>query len=345
MRSSHSPTIRSRYDYYYSSMSPASSAANFYDNQNQSLFGDPVPPSTDFLETLDNHLYGSLRRSSSIQTNTASDVFIDDFIAAQNRLRTQSGHVPRQHGSIAAASTTTPASIPMPSSSDLSARYDYDAYEPNRRPPSSPYSDQLRANGEMFRFVYAIYEDQTDSKWILIFVFAHRSESDVLIPTAPKRLFSNEPVNYRNLTSVHSNDSLKFTDSQTSSTNEWIRPHIDNVNWKGFPRPVSRNVMHIDHGSSIMSTVLPESMTSSSDDNKSTPLYGASLVSAKLRKNIKSAAAATTSTTQMRPPTDGSSSDDFNGTPKCEPTPAIFTEIINTGSEFRYANLIQKKLV
>lgn len=153
MRSSHSPTIRSRYDYYYSSMSPASSAANFYDNQNQSLFGDPVPPSTDFLETLDNHLYGSLRRSSSIQPNTASDVFIDDFIAAQNRLRTQSGHGPRQHGSIVAASTTTPASIPMPSSSDVSARYDFDAYEPNRRPPSSPYSDELRANGEMFRFV------------------------------------------------------------------------------------------------------------------------------------------------------------------------------------------------
>lgn len=70
MRSSHSPTIRSRYDYYYSSMSPASSAANFYDNQNQSLFGDPVPPSTDFLETLDNHLYGTLRRSSSVYSNS-----------------------------------------------------------------------------------------------------------------------------------------------------------------------------------------------------------------------------------------------------------------------------------
>lgn len=83
MRSSHSPTIRSRYDYYYSSMSPSSSAANFYDNQNQSLFGDPVPPSTDFLETLDNHLYGSLRRSSSLHhhndNNTNNNInYIDN---------------------------------------------------------------------------------------------------------------------------------------------------------------------------------------------------------------------------------------------------------------------------
>lgn len=132
-------------------MSPASSAANFYDNQNQSLFGDPVPPSTDFLETLDNHLYGSLRRSSSIIPNTASDVFIDDFIAAQNRLRAQSGRGPRNHSSSAVALTTTPASIPIASSSDVSTRYDFDAYEPNRRPPSSSYSDELRANREIFR--------------------------------------------------------------------------------------------------------------------------------------------------------------------------------------------------
>lgn len=74
MRSSHSPTIRSRYDYYYSSMSPSSSAANFYDNQNQSLFGDPVPPSTDFLETLDNHLYGSLRRGSTLHQQTDNNI-------------------------------------------------------------------------------------------------------------------------------------------------------------------------------------------------------------------------------------------------------------------------------
>lgn len=155
----------------------------------------------------------------------------------------------------------------------------------------------------------------------------------MLIPTAPKRLFSNEPINYRNLTSIHSNDSQKFTDSQTSSNNEWIRPQHDNSNWEDFPRPASRNVMHIDHGSSI---VLRESITSSSDDNKSTPLHAGRLASSKFRKNIRSAAAAMTSTPPMRPPTDGSSSDDFAAGPKCEPSPAIFTEIINTGSEFRY---------
>lgn len=75
MRSNLSPSLRSRYDYYYSTLSPASSATNFYENQNLSLFGDPVPPATDFLETLDSHLYGSFRRSSfgeSVTTSTTS---------------------------------------------------------------------------------------------------------------------------------------------------------------------------------------------------------------------------------------------------------------------------------
>lgn len=182
--------------------------------------------------------------------------------------------------------------------------------------------------------------------FLFIFVFVYRSVSDVLIPTAPKRLFSNEPINYRNLSSIHSNDSPKFTDSQTSSTNEWIRPHIDSSNWKGFPRPASRNVMHIDHGSSMMNIILPDSITSSSYDNKSTPIYaGSHTTSSKsiqvlpFRKNIKSAAAATTSNAAIRPPTDGSLSDDFSDAPKRDASPAIFTEIITTGSEFRYINI------
>lgn len=155
----------------------------------------------------------------------------------------------------------------------------------------------------------------------------------MLIPTAPKRLFSSEPVSYRNLSSIRSNDSAKFTDSQTSSNNEWIRPNNDNNHWKGYPRPASRNIMHIDHGSSIATTALPESMTSSSDENKSASLYGAGLVSAKLRRTIKSAAPVPTPS--IRPPTDGSSSDDFNETHKTESNPTIFTEVIHTGSDYR----------
>lgn len=130
MRSSHSPNIRSRYDYYYSSMSPASSAINFYDNQNQSLFGDPVPPSTDFLETLDNHLYGSFRKNSLLGQPAPSDTFIEDFIAAQNRLRIQSGR----------AAT----------GGDRSFRPDYQN-DHNRQSSSSYSDDLLRANDETLR--------------------------------------------------------------------------------------------------------------------------------------------------------------------------------------------------
>lgn len=131
MRSSHSPNIRSRYDYYYSSMSPASSAINFYDNQNQSLFGDPVPPSTDFLETLDNHLYGSFRKNSTLEQPTPSDTFIEDFIAAQNRLRIQSGR--------------------DKTNNNKPYHTDYQNTDHNRQSISS-YSDELlRANEEVFR--------------------------------------------------------------------------------------------------------------------------------------------------------------------------------------------------
>lgn len=136
MRSSHSPTIRSRYDYYYSSMSPVSSAANFYDNQNQSLFGDPVPPSTDFLETLDNHLYGQLRRESISHSNS---LFLDDFMAAQNR-----GH----HLPILPAPRLNDYRQPLPSDP---ARDDL------KRHSSSSYSDEFNNNLDVMRYCFDHY--------------------------------------------------------------------------------------------------------------------------------------------------------------------------------------------
>lgn len=135
MRSSHSPTIRSRYDYYYSSMSPASSAANFYDNQNQSLFGDPVPPSTDFLESLDNHLYGHLRREPPSQNNS---IFLDDFMVAQNR-----GH----HLATIPSSRLNDYHQPPPSDP---IRNDYGINL--KRRPSSSYSDELNSNLDVMRY-------------------------------------------------------------------------------------------------------------------------------------------------------------------------------------------------
>lgn len=136
MRSSHSPTIRSRYDYYYSSlsMSPVSSAANFYDNQNQSLFGDPVPPSNDFLETLDNHLYGSLRRKSITSPN-ASESFIDDFMFAQNN-----AHRLNMTTSTAAGRVKDRSAPPGDTTVRDQFRYDV------KRRSSSSFSDEFRAN-------------------------------------------------------------------------------------------------------------------------------------------------------------------------------------------------------
>lgn len=147
MRSSHSPTIRSRYDYYYSSMSPASSAAAFYDNQN-SLFGDPVQPSNNFLETLDNHLYGSFRRNSNVSCSESTivptttvpipnDAFIDDFMDAQNsahHLHMSGTKRPKPHRS---------AVTPIDSDSTI---FRNDA----KRRSSSSFSDEFRANLDAF---------------------------------------------------------------------------------------------------------------------------------------------------------------------------------------------------
>lgn len=154
----------------------------------------------------------------------------------------------------------------------------------------------------------------------------------MLIPTAPKRLFSDEPINFRNI-SIHSNDSHKFSgDSQTSSS-EWVRPNTDN--WKGFPRPASRNIMHIDHGSAMLA-ILPDSTASSSDENKSS-LYGNAKTIQVLpyRKNSTSA---TTVSSSTRLATNESSSEEYSGSISAtnrDLSPAIFTETINTGSEFR----------
>lgn len=130
-------------------MSPASSAANFYDNQNQSLFGDPVPPSTDFLETLDNHLYGSFRRGSSTHPNASgpttgaiectNDAFIDDFMDAQNsahRLQMSAKH----HRPAKAKDRSAPPAAAGDSAFRDEFRFD------NKRRSSSSFSDEFRAN-------------------------------------------------------------------------------------------------------------------------------------------------------------------------------------------------------
>lgn len=148
MRSSHSPTIRSRYDYYYSSMSPASSAANFYDNQNQSLFGDPVPPHTDFLETLDNHLYGSFRRGSSnavpmrspAAIECTNEAFIDDFMDAQNSAHRLQMSAKHHHHSRSSKDRSAPPAGQGDSAFRDEFRFD------NKRRSSSSFSDEFRAN-------------------------------------------------------------------------------------------------------------------------------------------------------------------------------------------------------
>lgn len=96
MRSAQSPMLRSRFDYYYPpppttsitttaagvGVTPTASQS-YYDNQNASLFGDPVPPSTGYMENLDNHLYGSLRRFNQ-KPNILDDFTTSRYFTPQN---------------------------------------------------------------------------------------------------------------------------------------------------------------------------------------------------------------------------------------------------------------------
>lgn len=179
MRSTQSPSLRSRYDYYYSTLSPGSSAANFYDNQNLSLFGDPVPPATDFLETLDNHLYGSFRRNNSAGDLLASNgIMLSDRppIPTYNRdyirIMSSAGTAISSSttGSSAAAAARRRDSFMQPqhsTSAGTDQRSSLNFMSPPPPPPNNEYTmrktsstfssgDDIRGNFDNFRYVRSI---------------------------------------------------------------------------------------------------------------------------------------------------------------------------------------------
>lgn len=133
--------------------------------------------------------------------------------------------------------------------------------------------------------------------------------------------------------------SIQSSDSQNGSTNEWIRPTTS------FPRPASRNVMQIDHSNGIQS-ILPDSSTPSSDENtkpsSSSFDHIRQIQVLPYQNNNKTNNNTTTTTTmaiQQRTNTgDESSSEDYlmsASPPRRDVSPAILTDTIMTGSEFR----------
>lgn len=148
-----------------------------------------------------------------------------------------------------------------------------------------------------------------------------------MVPTAPKRLFSEEPISYRNIIPIQSSDSQ-------NGSHDWIRPHI-NDGWKGYQqRPTSRNVMHIDHGSA-MTAVLSSTPSSGDDINRSSRGHHVKQIQVLPYQDKHSRPSTVIGT---RPNTNDSSSEDYvrsASPPKRDVSPAIVTNQINTGSEFR----------
>lgn len=171
-----------------------------------------------------------------------------------------------------------------------------------------------------------------------------RSESEILVPTAPKRLFSEEPINYRNLISMQSNDSLNG--SSIANNNEWIRPtNIDSWRRDLPPRPASRNVMSIDHGSAMMA-ILPDSSTPSSGDNQKPPacptVKQIQVLPYQENKSNRPMTAAISRDDARRSSDESQTSENFATSaspPKHDISPTILTNTINTGSEFRCVHM------
>lgn len=187
----------------------------------------------------------------------------------------------------------------------------------------------------------------------------------MLPPIPPKRVFSSEPFYTRRLSNQtnRTNDTsrVQSSDSRESDTNnDWINPI--NSEWTRIPRPHSRNVTHITHGSSsgtngsntnlsvagtgnAMTAVIQSDSTTSSSDEKTTSSDRPTSGTAEARKiqvlpydkRKDSRTSLATSVTATPPAT--SSGESGNEMPM--PTkirdlsPAIIRETVNTGSAYR----------
>lgn len=164
---------------------------------------------------------------------------------------------------------------------------------------------------------------------LIFFSWYFRNETDVLVPTAPKRLFPNEPISFRNL----ANQSQDYS-SDSLISNDWIKTKADD--FKGFPRPVSRNVVNINHGSAMVA-ILPDSTSSSDEKTSYDNVNKIQVLPFSPPKNLRSSSAVT-STASVKFGNNELPSDEFNSnlsSQKRDLSPAILTETINTGSEYR----------
>lgn len=127
-----------------------------------------------------------------------------------------------------------------------------------------------------------------------------------------------------------------------NNNNEWIRPNVDSWRRDLPPRPTSRNVMNIDHGSAMMA-ILPDSSTPSSGDNQKPPacptVKQIQVLPYQENKPNRPVTAAIHRDDVRLNSNESYASEHFvnsSSPPKNDISPTIVTNTINTGSEFRY---------
>lgn len=179
----------------------------------------------------------------------------------------------------------------------------------------------------------------------------------MLPPMPPKRVFSSEPFYTRRLSNQTNDTSrVQSSDSRDSESNgEWINPiHTE---WTRIPRPHTRNVTHITHGSSgvsnpvangdsaMVAVIQSDSMTSSSDEKTTSSERPTSSTAEpkkiqvlpydKREKRKDSRTSVATTVTATPATSSAESVSDEITVKKREVSPAILRDTVNTGSAYR----------
>lgn len=215
------------------------------------------------------------------------------------------------------------------------------------------------------------------SKFLIAKHFHFSNHNETLPPIPSKRVFSSGPSYYTRRLSNQTNRTndtsrVQSSDSRDSeSNNDWINPI--NSEWTRIPRPQSRNITHVTHGTTTivknggtplqntssstnlsstdgsggggnaMIAVIQSDSTTSSSDEKTTSSDRPTSSTPETRKiqvlpydkRKDSRTSLATTITATPPATSSGESGNEMQTKKRDLSPAIIRETVNTGSAYR----------
>ncbi|XP_055373034.1 protein stum [Condylostylus longicornis] len=285
----------------YQNMSPSSAtrtrnAANnninnninnnqYFDNQNVSLFGDPVqyPPQEEFLENLDRNLYRGFRSNSNaaslLEDFPKSNIYGEMKHDEETGIRAISGNIRGKTFDPGVIHQTNPGSLFRNTGPDIQILPESDSSSDNRTSPRytnlENYEQRLSSNpSDIVDFVDSSYLDvnrNTDDKARRLSEFSEdfhdsfenfKDTREMIVE--PPRIFSADQISVNKNLRQYSNESL--------SSNDWFKPDYQEFTKIPKLRPSSKNVISINRQQirheSPVATLFNDSGGSCSDGEK-----------------------------------------------------------------------------